>query len=261
MYIYVYVLIQVMNGLGGSNHGFSSSTSHETWGDASLYRSAARDDSSTSDSKQQFHLSSHFNFDHLQGKTHKASDTMSESASQQINRMGSESVPPGLGLFPSEKTRTVSPNQSLYESTFDVMQIGSRRPASTGVIGHNHRTSTSSSVMESLGLIPSEGVSKRKQKLMMDLIQEDFPKTPSPEYQNETVINNNNHLSSSKHDISPPRSFPSQGNFHNPATTSQPATTPQYNAQNHSDATLSMGPQAELNFRSGGNNFDNKVSW
>ena len=203
-----------MNGIGSSSH-FPSSANGETWGDSSNSLYATRnlgtstaESSPTNNSKQPFHLHNHFDFDQL-----KSSTNVNVGNSDPINRIGAESVPPGLGLFPSDTTSGTKDNtNSFHDKPFDVMQIGSRRPASTGVIGHNHViTSTSSSVMESLGLISPDSnhsysrdtsndvtgsaaaiavttnaMTKRKQqKPIMDLIQEDFEKPPSPQYQRE----------------------------------------------------------------------------
>jgi hypothetical protein len=62
----------------------------------------------------------------------------------------------------------------LSESDEDrsrILQIGKRRPASTGVIGHTQ--SSSSAVLNSLGL--GGGAVRPAAKTLMDLIQEDFP--------------------------------------------------------------------------------------
>eukprot|EP00551_Chaetoceros_affinis_P008322 CAMPEP_0203669102 /NCGR_PEP_ID=MMETSP0090-20130426/5559_1 /ASSEMBLY_ACC=CAM_ASM_001088 /TAXON_ID=426623 /ORGANISM="Chaetoceros affinis, Strain CCMP159" /LENGTH=969 /DNA_ID=CAMNT_0050533703 /DNA_START=610 /DNA_END=3522 /DNA_ORIENTATION=+ len=205
----------IMNGLGRSSQ-FPSSPNGEPWGDKSnsLYTATSpvgvsTADNSPTNSKHAFHLSDHFNFDHL-----KSSNDVNSGTSDPINRIGAESVPPGLGLFPidtNNNSHSLSSDKLFHDKTFDVMQIGSRRPASTGLIGHNHRTYTSSSVMESLGLISPDtthsyihdannditgstaatgvtttSMAKRKQqKPIMDLIQEDFERPPSPEYQRE----------------------------------------------------------------------------
>ena len=73
-----------------------------------------------------------------------------------------------------ERLNDSSPD-SLFRD-FDIMKIGKRRSASTGVIGHG--PSSSSAVMESLGLS-----SRDNKKTFMDLTQEDVPpKVPTPEY-------------------------------------------------------------------------------
>ena len=264
-----------MNGMG--NGGFSSSTTtsntttnEKTWGDSSLYSNAAKSDNVHDNNKDNktFHLhNSHFNFNPLEESTvQDNSDILHESSSS--------SVPPGLGIFTSDNNNddsnnansVASPNhQSLYEK-FDIMQIGSRRPASTGVIGQNSRTSISPSVMESLGLIPTtDGLNTgRKQKPIMDLIQEDFPKTPSPEFPTDNLTSNGN--------------FSSQNGFHQTtATSSQPVTVTsatsstttttsatsaktaasiQYNIHNQHESMTAP----HVNFPTKTNNFDNNVS-
>jgi hypothetical protein len=62
------------------------------------------------------------------------------------------------------------------ESSMDrshILQLGQRRPASTGVIGGHQ--SSSSAVLDSLGLGARGGAVRPAAKTLMDLIQEDFP--------------------------------------------------------------------------------------
>jgi hypothetical protein len=70
-----------------------------------------------------------------------------------------------------------------------ILQLGQRRPASTGIIGDHHHVTTSSSVLESLGLGSGSGGGSSSShlgttnpnavrpaaKTLMDLIQEDYP--------------------------------------------------------------------------------------
>lgn len=269
--------VHVMNGMG--NGGFSSSTTNneKTWGEISLISNSTKSENSNGNphdnnkNNDHFHLrNSHFNFNPLKEGTVEQNNDILHDPSQKMNRIGldtsSSSVPPGLGIFTSDNNSSndsngvASPNhQSLYEK-FDVMQIGSRRPASTGVIGQNSRTSISPSVMESLGLIPtSDGlITGRKQKPIMDLIQEDFPKTPSPEYPTENLSSNGN--------------FPSQNGFHQTATTSsQPVTSATSSTTTSSATTAKTAPSIQynihnqhksmtaphVNFPTKTNNFDN----
>lgn len=73
--------------------------------------------------------------------------TRSQSAAPNI------APPPGMGGH-------------IFDSVSDILQTGMRRPASTGVIGSSAESS----------------ISRPIPKTLMELIQEDFPKTPSPEY-------------------------------------------------------------------------------
>ena len=253
--------------------GFSSSSTNneKTWAESTLYSNPTKDNNingnahKNNKNSEHFHLqNSHFNFSPLkEGTVEENNDILHDSSHHRIALdTSSSSVPPGLGLFTSDNNSSNESNgvsspvhQSLYEQ-FDIMQIGSRRPASTGVIGQNSRTSISPSVMESLGLIPTSDVLKtgRKQKAIMDLIQEDFPKTPSPEYPTDNLSSDGN--------------FPSQNGFHQTtSTSSQPVTSTattsstsakaapsiQYNIHNQHTAS-------HVNFPSKTNNFENDVS-
>jgi hypothetical protein len=78
-----------------------------------------------------------------------------------------------------------------------IMQAGTRRPSSTGVIGQHqpHQQfssfhSASSLTLETLGLIPRRestggGLDGLNSNSVMDLIQEDVPKTLSPTYDDQ----------------------------------------------------------------------------
>ena len=80
-------------------------------------------------------------------------------------------------------------SSSSFYNDLNALSIGSRRPASTGLIGqHMSHNNGSSSVMESLGLMTGAttnsttsggGGGGRKPRSIMDLIQEDFPKSQS----------------------------------------------------------------------------------
>eukprot|EP00554_Chaetoceros_debilis_P004644 CAMPEP_0194088042 /NCGR_PEP_ID=MMETSP0149-20130528/27571_1 /TAXON_ID=122233 /ORGANISM="Chaetoceros debilis, Strain MM31A-1" /LENGTH=887 /DNA_ID=CAMNT_0038771603 /DNA_START=247 /DNA_END=2910 /DNA_ORIENTATION=+ len=80
----------------------------------------------------------------------------------------------GLSIFQPDSE--VPSSASLFED-FNIIKVGARRSASTGVIGHG--STKSSSVIESLGLIPARDMSAKKKPSFMDLIQEDFPRSPS----------------------------------------------------------------------------------
>jgi len=97
--------------------------------------------------------------------------------------------PPGLsdmGRSPGSHSNAKTNNSRNIVNTnsldnFDIMQAGSRRCASTGVIGQElpiRSSSSTSSIMESLGLIPPSS----HHSVVMDLIKEDVPKSPSPQF-------------------------------------------------------------------------------
>jgi hypothetical protein len=70
---------------------------------------------------------------------------------------------------------------NTFEDRSQILQLGQRRSASTGVIGDIHRQGGSSSVLHSLGL--GAGIAVRPAaKTLMDLIQEDYPKEPYGEH-------------------------------------------------------------------------------
>ncbi len=233
----------------GINKYSSSTTNLKTWGEKHLYResSSSGDELNSEDAD---HDSNHFQLFTF------PNEKIVQDTSMQLNRIGSESVPPGLGLFPSENNSLSSSSHSLYED-FDVMQIGSRRPASTGVIGQNSRIPASSAVMETLGLISTDGT-KRKQKPIMDLIEEDFPKTPpTPEYHSSSNIPSNGSFHSS------------HNQFQSSSTSSQYATSTQYNILNLNSPFAAsqqrLGSQTHQNNPSSINgsmngSFDNNVS-
>lgn len=127
------------------------------------------------------------------------------------------------------------------------MKIGSNRPASTGVIGQNPRSSTSSVVIKSQGLIPSDNTG-RKQKPIMDLIEEDFPKGQSPDYHSVNL---------SSHQM-----FPTQKQFQgNNHTESQ--TINQYNGYDQHgsfSAQTTGGSQTQFSFPLSNSSFDRNVS-
>ena len=124
-------------------------------------------------------------------------DSRSKSAAPEFSR-----PPPGLEGLRSSANGSGA-GSLLFDSAdstdrSSIMLAGSRRPASTGVIGQNHSPivggagGPSLSVMASLGLIPSENSSSRAssvapetamrptQRSIMDLIREDSPKLESP---------------------------------------------------------------------------------
>ncbi len=298
------IIIKIMNGIGSTSSRFPSSTNGETWGESSnsLYTTRSPVGASTTEnspnnsSKQPFHLPNHFDFDQL-----KSSNDVNVGSSDPIKRIGAESIPSGLGLFTSDTTNgTNNASNGFHEKTFDVMQIGSRRPASTGVIGHNHKSSTSSSVMESLGLISPDhnhsysqdtnndvagsaaaiavttsAMAKRKQqKPIMDLIQEDFEKPPSPEYPREDRLSGTGGASV----VTAGRSADTGSNTTNvhtskntPVASSTTPSSMKYNLHNNSSAvngtssSLPVGSphssSSHLNFVTGiTNNFEDNVS-
>lgn len=110
--------------------------------------------------------------------------TRSQSAAPNI----SIPPPPGMG-------GRSSGGPFLFDSANDILQAGMRRPASTGVIGQMSSNDNGASI------------SRPIPKTLMELIQEDFPKTPSPEYANlgvsEYGVSSNGNRPRS---ASPPRS-------------------------------------------------------
>lgn len=105
------------------------------------------------------------------------------SANPSFDNRNSIGLPPG---FTSRQETPTHSNQSgavigtnayledPYMDRSQILQLGQRRPASTGVIGDNQ---SSSSILDSLGLGPgASGKAVRPAaKTLMDLIQEDYP--------------------------------------------------------------------------------------
>lgn len=205
-----------MNGTTNSNETKSS------WGGTtSLYRNASFGEKvgdDINDSEQQFHLphNSQFNFQQA-------------SVQNKYNdRVGAtQVVPPGLGFLSSSSTTTSvtapktktndmkssSSSSSLYNGDFDIMSMGSRRSASTGVIGQTQRstvgTSTrpSKSVMASLGLEDNNQSTNRKMPPgVMELIQED------DNVGSNAIFSSSNHGGASSH----PSTTNSHHQHHNP---------------------------------------------
>ena len=112
----------------------------------------------------------------------------SHSAAPSFDGTLSLGPPPGLGSRETPLTSNRS-RDSYLESNVDHtrLQLGQRRPASTGVIGDNQ--SSSSAVLNSLGLGTSSGAVRPAAKTLMDLIQEDFP-PESPLYADSFAANN-----------------------------------------------------------------------
>ena len=92
------------------------------------------------------------------------------------------------GIFQTHKDDLEEETNSLFEE-FDIMKIGSRRSASTGVL---HAVGTHSSVMDSLGLASHEVSNVRKQTSFMDLIQEDVP-AKTAQFDNDRALEHTNH--------------------------------------------------------------------
>jgi hypothetical protein len=108
--------------------------------------------------------------------------TRSQSAAPSLDGRLSMGLPPGLASRGTPLVSNRSGGDSYLESASDhsrILQLGQRRPASTGVIGHNQ--SSSSAVLNSLGLGSSSGAVRPAAKTLMDLIQEDDfpPESPS----------------------------------------------------------------------------------
>lgn len=85
--------------------------------------------------------------------------------------------PPGLATSETPQMSNRGPGESYLGPSIDrasILQVGQRRPASTGVIGASQNLSPS--VLASLGLSPGNpGAVRPSAKSLMDLIQEDFP--------------------------------------------------------------------------------------
>lgn len=117
---------------------------------------------------------------------------------------GMPSISPPPGMMPSRQTPLASNRSSMSGSggsgdhvaggglsgidsylepslsdRSHILQLGQRRPASTGVIGDHHLSASSSAVLESLGLGSGGGVGggavRPAAKTLMDLIREEFP--------------------------------------------------------------------------------------
>jgi hypothetical protein len=108
----------------------------------------------------------------------------SQSATPSFDGGLSMGPPPGLArretpLVSNRSSRgpaAALPTDSYLEPSVDrshILQLGQRRPASTGVIGESQ--SSSSTVLSSLGLGTGNGAVRPAAKTLMDLIQEDFP--------------------------------------------------------------------------------------
>ena len=110
------------------------------------------------------------------------------SATPRFDSRLSVGLPPG---FTSRQETPPHSNQSSvtirsnyhvedqYVDRSQILQLGQRRPASTGVIGDN-QSSSSSTVLNSLGLgtVISGKAIRPAAKTLMDLIQEDQPREP-----------------------------------------------------------------------------------
>lgn len=104
----------------------------------------------------------------------------SHSAAPSFDGRLSMGPPPGLANSETPLVSNQTARDSYLEPAMDtsrILQLGQRRPASTGVIGGTQNSS--SDVLRSLGLGPlgsaSGGAVRPAAKTLMDLIQEDFP--------------------------------------------------------------------------------------
>lgn len=105
----------------------------------------------------------------------------SHSAAPSFDGRLSVGLPPGLASRATPLVSNRSSSTTSRDSFHDhfavdrshILQLGQRRPASTGVIGDNQ--SSSSAVLHSLGLGSGSGAVRPAAKTLMDLIQEDFP--------------------------------------------------------------------------------------
>jgi hypothetical protein len=108
----------------------------------------------------------------------------SQSAAPSFDGGLSMGPPPGLArretpLVSNRSSRghaSALATDSYLEPSVDrshILQLGQRRPASTGVIGGSQ--TSSSTVLSSLGLGTGNGAVRPAAKTLMDLIQEDFP--------------------------------------------------------------------------------------
>jgi hypothetical protein len=108
----------------------------------------------------------------------------SQSAAPSLDGRLSMGPPPGLATSDTPLVSNRTAGDSYLESAMDtsrILQLGQRRPASTGVIGGGS-VNSSSSVLSSLGLGAGGGggTLRPAAKTLMDLIQEDFPPESSP---------------------------------------------------------------------------------
>mmetsp|Transcript_8340 Transcript_8340/g.20595 ORF Transcript_8340/g.20595 Transcript_8340/m.20595 type:complete len:947 (+) Transcript_8340:483-3323(+) len=138
------------------------------------------------------------------------------SANPSVDGRISVGLPPG---FTSRQQTPTHSNQSrtaslgkefffddLYVDRSQILQLGQQRPASTGVIGDSQRSS-SSTLLNSLGLGTSNKAVRPVPKTLMDLIREDFPREPQginsdTLYANSTPVFQNDHAS---HPLERPR--------------------------------------------------------
>jgi hypothetical protein len=123
-----------------------------------------------------FHVSASERVDDHQSLLFESTDLRrSQSAAPTLVGSGNLGPPPGLGM--SRRSGESFVNDAIENSS---TAMGLRRAASTGVIG---RQTTSPVMMRSLGLESDDGIAVRPApKTLMDLIQEDFPDSPSPLY-------------------------------------------------------------------------------
>ncbi len=196
--------------------------SSRTWGEEETlkklkFKSSLASDDIHSNSSTQSPGQSQFGFSSsTNGSPSYDKITRPKSAAPQLT--GGSSSPQGhshgLGIF---EPQTDQSSNSLFKD-FDIMKVGTRRSASTGVIGHG--PTASPSVMDSLGLIPAHDASTKKHTTFMDLIQEDFPKSPSPSSEIPQKISQPSgnftkildRASSPSHHSQPPGGYQSQSN-------------------------------------------------
>ena len=264
------VLFVKIKNIGYARNGFPSSNNlgEKSWAtdDTHLYRNNQSTQSwSEIRQAQQYHLPNHFDFHDQDSKSNCTSPEFSSVSNQKAvsTESLSSTVLPGLGIFSSTlDTNNKNSSSSNSLNNLDILQPGLTRPASTGVIGNPRAMHSTSSVMESLGL----GATHKKNSSKLDLIQEDFPKTPSPEYSlHEAKNNGSNSTSTSSLQYAAQRdSYHSQQSSTNASSHAHPVSSIQCSNHNHNQVEKSFTGQQKAkmmhNTRSSMNNFDANVS-
>ena len=114
----------------------------------------------------------------------------SHSAAPSLDGRLSMGPPPGLANSETPLTSNITAVDSYLQPAMDssrILQLGQRRPASTGVIGGP--LNSSSAVLRSLGLGSNGSAVRPAAKTLMDLIQEDFP--PESPLEHDMYTSNN----------------------------------------------------------------------
>ncbi len=247
--------------------GFSSSSTHasyKTWdnGQSHSYHSRnsqifqSQNGATVKESEQQqrrYHLPNlpnNFDF-RLQEKSVKPSSSNSDFTAPSTNidsssESVSSSVLPGLALYGLDDKSSSNTSSSSSLSNLEIFQTGLRRPASTGVIGiGRNMPSSSSSVVESLESL-GLGSAHQKNSSKLDLIQEDFPKSPSPEFSLQEKRNESTSTSTSSLQHSVQREpYLKQNGATNGSVSSHPISSIQYSTYGQNPVDVSYNVQRQ----------------